>query len=323
MTLDEFLTRRSPDWQALSAAVAGARGRVGRLGIDGALSLASLYRSASADLAYARRRFPGDPVVARLEGLVTSARAALYARPAGRSGRVRAFVFGGYWAQVAALRWELLFGCVFLFGAMAAGLLWSIHDPGGALGLMPAGLRPDVSHHFDPGDISAVASGGLASAIFTNNIRATALAFAGGIFLGIGTAALLIYNGLLIGIVAGVLSNSHQTERFFVYILPHGVLELSCILVSGAAGSADGDGDRLARPRDAGSGAPRDGAQRRRGRARARRRSWSSPASPKASSPPRASASSRPSSSASASAPPTGPSSSPSAAEHCDPVSGV
>ena len=321
MTLDEFLTRRSPDWQALSAAVAGARGRVGRLGIDGALSLASLYRSASADLAYARRRFPGDPVVARLEGLVTSARAALYARPARRSGRVRAFVFGGYWAQVAALRWELLFGCVFLFGAMAAGLLWSIHDPGGALGLMPAGLRPDVSHHFDPGDISAVASGGLASAIFTNNIRATALAFAGGIFLGIGTAALLIYNGLLIGIVAGVLSNSHQTERFFIYILPHGVLELSCIVVSGAAGLRMGMA--MSRPAaQPGRRVARDGARRCGGLGRdvggpGDRRPH------RRSSPPRASASSRPSWSASASAPPTGTSSSPSAAEHCDPVSGV
>ncbi len=235
MTLDEFQIRREPDWRALSDALAGARGRPARLGIDGVLTLGALYRSASADLAYARRRYPGDPLVTRLEALVTGARAAIYGRPASR-GKAREFAVAGYWQRVRGLRMFLAMGVVLLFGAVAAGYLWAQHDIGGALGVVPGGLKPGATHHFNPPDISTAASGALSTEIFTNNIVAMSLAFAGGIFLGLGSAALLIYNGLLIGVIGGLLAQEHQTDRFFVYILPHGVLELSCIVVGGAAG---------------------------------------------------------------------------------------
>jgi uncharacterized membrane protein SpoIIM required for sporulation len=235
VTLDEFLTRREPDWQALTDALRGARGRPGRLGVDGVLGLGALFRSASADLAYARRRFPGDPVVTRLEALVTTARGTVYGRAADGGG-LRAFATGGYWRQIAALRSELLVAFVLLFGSLAAGLVWALHDQGAALGLVPGGLRPANSHHFDPGAIGTAVAGATATSIFVNNIIVTATAFAGGMLLGLGTAAALIHNGVLIGVVGGVLAQQGQTTRFFVYILPHGVLEISCILVTAAAG---------------------------------------------------------------------------------------
>ncbi len=235
MTLDEFQTRREADWSALSDALRRARGRPGRLGTEGVLALGALFRSASADLAYARRRFPGDPVVSRLEVLVTTARAVIYGRPA-REGGFAAFALSGYWRRVASLRIELPVAFVFLFGAAAAGLVWALHDTGAAQSVIPGSLAPSNSHHFDPGHISAAASGSLATSIFTNNIVVTMLVFAGGIFVGVGTAVVLIYNGLIVGVVAGLLAQQSETERFFVYILPHGVLEISCILVSAAAG---------------------------------------------------------------------------------------
>jgi uncharacterized membrane protein SpoIIM required for sporulation len=235
VTLDEFQTRREPDWQALTDALARARGRPARLGSDGVLAFGALYRSAAADLAYARRRYPGDPVVARLEALVTRARGAMYGRPASRA-RAGEFVAAGYWQRVRGLRWELVLAIAVLVGACAAGLLWAEHDVGAALGVVPAGLRPTESHHFNPDQISAAVSGELSSEIITNNILAMSLAFAGGIFLGIGSIAALTYNGLLIGVIGGLLAQDGQTGRFFVYILPHGVLELSCIVVGAAAG---------------------------------------------------------------------------------------
>jgi len=235
VTLDEFQTRREPDWQALTDALGRARGRPARLGSDGVLSLGALYRGAAADLAYARRRFPGDPVVARLEALVTRARGAIYGRPA-RRARLREFVTGGYWQRVLDLRLQLVMGAVLLFGAAAAGLLWAEHDVGAALGLVPGGLRPSETHHFVHHQLSAAASGELSSSIITNNVVVLALAFGGGILLGLGSALVLIYNGLIVGVIAGLLAQEHQTTEFLVYVLPHGALELSCFIVGGAAG---------------------------------------------------------------------------------------
>jgi uncharacterized membrane protein SpoIIM required for sporulation len=235
MTLDEFQTRREPDWQALTDALRRARGRPARLGSDGVLALGALYRSAAADLAYARRRFPGDPLVARLEALVTAARGAIYGRPASRA-RVGEFVRSGYWQRVLGLRLHLVLAAVLLLGATAAGLLWAEHDIGAALGLVPGGLRPSETHHFVHHQLSAAASGELSSSIITNNVVVLALAFGGGIFLGLGSAIVLIYNGLIVGVVAGLLAQEHQTTQFFVYVLPHGALELSCFIVGGAAG---------------------------------------------------------------------------------------
>jgi uncharacterized membrane protein SpoIIM required for sporulation len=76
----------------------------------------------------------------------------------------------------------------------------------------------------------------LASEIFTNNITVTMLAFAGGIAFGLGTAYVLLTNGVLLGAVAGLAVGAGNGRPFFELVTAHGVLELSCIAVAGAAG---------------------------------------------------------------------------------------
>ena len=78
MTLDAFIRARSESWVELEAAVGQARGRPERLGAEGVRKLGTLYRAAAADLALARRRFPGDPIRDRLERLVASAGLLVY-----------------------------------------------------------------------------------------------------------------------------------------------------------------------------------------------------------------------------------------------------
>jgi uncharacterized membrane protein SpoIIM required for sporulation len=74
------------------------------------------------------------------------------------------------------------------------------------------------------------------SQILTNNIRVSLLAFAAGILAGLGTAAVLILNGVLFGTVAGLAIGAGNGSPFFELVSAHGVLELSCIVVAGAAG---------------------------------------------------------------------------------------
>ena len=74
------------------------------------------------------------------------------------------------------------------------------------------------------------------SEVFTNNIQVTLVAFAGGITAGIATALALLYNGLLLGVIGGLMGQAGNGVGFVDLVTAHGVLELSCILVGGAAG---------------------------------------------------------------------------------------
>ena len=76
----------------------------------------------------------------------------------------------------------------------------------------------------------------MASQIFTNNIRVTLVAFAGGLTLGVLTVAIVAYNGVLVGTLAGLTLDNGNFSTFVRYVAPHGLLELSCIAVGACAG---------------------------------------------------------------------------------------
>lgn len=75
-----------------------------------------------------------------------------------------------------------------------------------------------------------------------NNISIDFRTFAMGLLAGIGTVFILLYNGVVIGGVAGHLSQLGFTDTFWPFVSGHGSFELTAIAVSGAAGM------RLAKP---------------------------------------------------------------------------
>src|SRR5262249_10142919 len=77
---------------------------------------------------------------------------------------------------------------------------------------------------------------GFSGHLFRNNMSATLVAFALGITLGIGTAWVLWYNGIIMGALGAVFVDAGRWQEFCTAILPHGVLEIPAILVGGAAG---------------------------------------------------------------------------------------
>src|SRR4051794_33203651 len=94
LTPETFESERGPAWTALDAALRKAGDRPERLGAAGVRELGGLYRAAAADLAFARRRFPRDPLTARLEALVLRGRAAVYARSGRRQSIWRFLAYG-------------------------------------------------------------------------------------------------------------------------------------------------------------------------------------------------------------------------------------
>jgi uncharacterized membrane protein SpoIIM required for sporulation len=235
MRLERFLSERGPLWDELEHLIERAGRRPERLGPQGVRRLAALYRAAAADLGVARRLWPHDPAAKRLEGVVGRARHLVYDSPRSRDSAARFFATT-YWRLVVERPLLLLVAALLLVVPAGLGAAWAREDPGAASGLVPGELREAGAQGGGDLGLGAGEQALFATTIFTNNVQVSFLAFAGGITLGLATAAVVIYNGLLLGAVSGLASGVGNGERLIELVAAHGVLELSCIVVSAAAG---------------------------------------------------------------------------------------
>lgn len=237
MNLERFVTQRSPAWDELEALLTAARTRPERLEPERLRRLGVLYRSASADLALARRRFPGDPVAARLEHAVGRARYLVYDAGA-RRGSLREFVSHGYWRRVRERPGALAVAAALLLLPVALAWGWALTDPAAAIGLVPTEFRAAAEPGPEGTDLGLTPAeeAAFSSTVLTNNIQVTFLAFGAGIFLGLGSALVLVFNGLILGTIGGLAFGAGNGSFFVELVAAHGVLEISCIVVAGAAG---------------------------------------------------------------------------------------
>ena len=234
MDVDRFTRERAAGWEELHELVRAAGPRPQRLASEPLLRLGRRYRAAAADLALARRLYPGHPVTRRLERLVADARQSVYAtEPRRRS--LLSFLATGYWHRIWQRRGVLLAGLALLFVPMALAAAWAIDDPAAALGIVPGEFH-EAAEPGGGGGLSTGEEAAFSSEIYTNNIRVTFLVVAGGVLLGLGSAAVTIFNGGFIGALFGLTIENGTFDELLRFVLPHGLLELSCIAVSCAAG---------------------------------------------------------------------------------------
>ncbi len=74
------------------------------------------------------------------------------------------------------------------------------------------------------------------SAILTNNLSVAFVTCALGITGGLGTIYMLVFNGLLIGVIGTACWLSGMSLGLWSFVAPHGVLELPAIFIAGGAG---------------------------------------------------------------------------------------
>jgi uncharacterized membrane protein SpoIIM required for sporulation len=85
-------------------------------------------------------------------------------------------------------------------------------------------------------DIPEIVRPAAASGIIANNVQITFNAFVLGITAGLGTAFVLLFNGVALGGFFGFYTSTGQGLQLLAFVAPHGVLELSAIVLGGAAG---------------------------------------------------------------------------------------
>jgi uncharacterized membrane protein SpoIIM required for sporulation len=230
-----FVRARRQAWERLEALAARVDG--GRLGLAEVEELDRLYRRTAGDLAHARGAFPGSDAEGYLSQVTARAYAALYRRR--RHPLAAVLALYRQEAPAAAVRhgWALALSAACLAAGLMAGGLAVALEPGAAEWLVPEGIRASLAAgRLWTGDLLSAAPGLAGGAILRNNLTVAALAFALGLTGGIGTAALLGANGLLLGAVTAAVVRAGQGPAFLAFLSAHGPAELSALLLAGQAG---------------------------------------------------------------------------------------
>ncbi len=237
MDIDAFVVRNQGSWFRLGQLTKQAR-KPRKLSADDLDELVLLYQRTSAHLADARVTYAGDQaLVGRLTLLVTDAHSVLYSqRDVELRRSLREFATVTFPRSVYAIRWFIVASTLLTFVPWAVFNVWLAISPRAVDATGPAALRDQYIH----GDFVDYYRSGSASAfanqVFWNNVRVAILAFAAGMLVCVVTALLLAYNGANVGIAGGLFTNVGEWQKFWGLILPHGLLELSAVIVAGAAG---------------------------------------------------------------------------------------
>lgn len=203
-----------------------------------------LYRGVTADLARARTYGASPGLLEAVERWAGAGHNLLYRYRA----KGRAAVPLGRWIgrelprAVRHHHRPVLLAALLLVGPMLASYAAVRDRPALARSIMPAGMLARAENTAR-GDINASyieVDGGerpaLSSALVTNNVQVSFVAFAAGLFAGAGTVLILVFNGVLLGAAFGLYANNEILGVILAFVFPHGVMELTAICLAGGAG---------------------------------------------------------------------------------------
>jgi uncharacterized membrane protein SpoIIM required for sporulation len=228
--VDAYVAAHRGEWQRLERLV-----RRRRLTGDEVDELVALYQRTTTHLSVIRSASPDPALVGRLTSLVARGRSAVTggSSPAWRDA-ARFFAVTYPAALYRSSRWWVASGVAFCLVGLVVGV-WVARNPDvQATIAAPEQIRQLVEHDFEDYYSSAPA-GSFAAKVATNNAWVTALSLALGVFL-VPVLWILWQNALNVGIAGGLMAGAGRLDLFFGLILPHGLLELTCVFVAAGAG---------------------------------------------------------------------------------------
>lgn len=240
--LRTLLLGRAPSWR--TAAARAARLASGRArDVPEALQAVEDYRALARDVASARVLLPDSGAREYLECTYAQAHSTVH-RSAIHPGHALLTLFRdqipeAVWALRRHIAWVSV---LFVLAALAGFSL--VHSYPDLIGLYAS---PDMIAAVERGELwteglTAIAPASVLSAqIFTNNIVVSLFAFCAGFLFGLGTFYIVGLNGLMLGAVFAFTAQHALAGRLFKFIVAHGLVELSVMCLSGAAGAAVGE----------------------------------------------------------------------------------
>ena len=234
-----FIQRNQAKWKRLEQVVHG----MDKLSGDEA---SDLYIQLNDDLSYARTFYPKSKIPDYLNGLAVKLHQHIYRNQRTPRGR-----FIRFWKEevplaVGSARMNLLAAFIIFTVAAAIGAISARHDPTFVRLILGDAYVDMTLENIRKGEPMAVYGGHDGTLMFLgitiNNVRVALLCFAAGLFASFGTGLLLMYNGVMVGAFQYFFHEQGVLRESLLSIWVHGTLEISAIIIAGAAGLTLGNG---------------------------------------------------------------------------------
>ena len=238
MSSERFIKERKRAWQRLEHLL----GRLGgsslrQMGREEVRELGRIYRRTASDLAIARAESRDPRLVNYLNNLVIRAHGRIYRADAQGGRRLWEFFTKGF-PRTFRRTWRytaLAFAVFWVFAFF--GFVGTQHDPDfSELVGIPAEFRGRVNSGDRWWESLNEGNQVGSSGIMTNNIKVMFFAFALGALFGLGTLYIMASNGAMNAALLALVYRAGYGNELLSFMIGHGVIELSCIFLSGGAG---------------------------------------------------------------------------------------
>lgn len=208
--------------------------------------LADAYVDITSDLAFAQTHYPRSRITLYLNNLASALHNTLYRNKREKWSRILTFWHTEVPLAVYGARRELLYSfLIFLISALV-GVVSQWGDADFVRYILGDSYVEMTLQNIRKGDPMAVYKGMDEGIMFLgitiNNVRVSFLCFAAGLFTSVGTGWLLFSNGVMIGAFQTFFAQQGLLGESMLAVWLHGTLEISAIIIAGAAGIAMGNG---------------------------------------------------------------------------------
>ncbi|MCP3662223.1 MAG: stage II sporulation protein M [Gammaproteobacteria bacterium] len=244
MRQQQFEQKYQNQWDALGELLASLDMPKREQKPEALVRLPHLYRQVCNHYAISRSRRYSPALVRQLKELVWRGHRALYHQGGVSWWRLFSFIGVGFPRALRQhSRYFWLATTLFLLPAVIVGVL-CYSDPDLIYSIMSEDQVANMESMYDPSNRHVGRSVERSAEIdFTmfgfyiyNNISIGFRTFAAGILAGVGTVFLLLFNGIVIGGVAGHLTQLGFSDTFWPFVSGHGAFELTAIVICGAGG---------------------------------------------------------------------------------------
>jgi uncharacterized membrane protein SpoIIM required for sporulation len=237
MISNRWIEKRRPYWNRLEQLVTlSGRNSVAALSPTDLQELALLYRQIAADLASVREDRTSTNLAHYLNQLLGRAHNLIYMGKKAERRNIFTFYRNTYPAIFRKTFPETAAAFLLFLFAAVAGALLTLSDPSFARHLLGPRMMESIDQHKMWTDSIVTIKPVASSSIMTNNISVSISTFALGMTAGIGTAWMLLLNGVLIGVIGICCWQASMSLSLWSFVAPHGVLELPAIFIAGGAG---------------------------------------------------------------------------------------
>ena len=240
LTRRDFIENRKNSWLFLSGAVRNPRSSDLYTNEHRLLEFIKHYRRTIADLSLARTLFHADSLVRELNILVCNTLHFIGRTYQPNRRRIARFFQVSLPETMLTLRGFFIISFIVFFGSAAFGYFVSTMDPVFTTAMIGDKYVYMTIDNITSGEPFAVYQSkfkyAMSSFIMSNNIKVSFTAFSLGVFYGVGTFLVLLFNGLMLGGITALFGSFNLLLEFVTTVMVHGTLELFAIVVAGAAG---------------------------------------------------------------------------------------